>query len=91
MPLTNITQHPTIVTPAENMNEQLNQMRGVIDNQRIVIENKDREIVQLRSSISEKEKRIKDLEEQMKNMTIKDPNIELSLLKLKRIQKIISK
>jgi len=90
MPLTNITQHPTIVTPAENMNEQLNQMRGIIDNQRIVIENKDREIVQLRSSISEKEKRIKDLEEQMKNMTIKDPNIELSLLKLKRIQKIIS-
>jgi predicted RNase H-like nuclease (RuvC/YqgF family) len=65
-------------------------MRGIIDNQRIVIENKDREIVQLRSSISEKEKRIKDLEEQMKNMTIKDPNIELSLLKLKRIQKIIS-
>ena len=52
MPLTSITQHPTTVSPAENMNEQLNQMRGIIDNQRSVIENKDREIVQLRSSIS---------------------------------------
>jgi predicted RNase H-like nuclease (RuvC/YqgF family) len=89
MPLTSLSSQVHIAQPAEPLNEQLNQLRGVIDNQRHIIEERDREIVQLRSSISDKDKRIKELEEKIQNMTIKDPTIELDLLKLKRIKKIL--
>ena len=92
MPLTSVsvsTPTPYVAHPPPEYTENI-QLHQQIEQLRTTITERDREIVQLRDQMDKKEKKIKELEEINKTMVIRDPNLELAVLKLKRIQKILS-